>query len=216
MKSRVRYHEIGILVGVSALILVMSTGCGKGREAEKAMSAAKAIAETATPSGAQNDYMQAYLTDEKMSKFISSLQEEINPFEVMFKEGGQARGMADLQNRIEEFNGYARKYGFADYADYMAVWGRIMVGEMVIGSEEMTKGMIVSMEEMIKSAEESLKKPDLDPEMKKIYEEQIVSSRKSIEDMQKPEEASMNAADVALVAKYKAQLDEATKKFKNN
>jgi len=194
----------------------MTTGCGKARDAERAMSAAKAISETVTPSDAQNDYMQAYLTDEKMAKFISSLQEEINPFEALFKEGGQARGMADLQNRIEEFNGYARKHGFADYADYMAVWGRIMVGEMVIGSEEMTKSMITSMEEAIKSAEESLQKPDLDPEWKKMYEQQIVDSRKSIEDMQKPQEATMNAADVALVAKYITQLEEATKKFKNN
>jgi len=215
VKSRVRYHEIVILVGVCALALVLCTGCGKARDAEKAMSAAESIAETAAPTDAQNDYMKAYLTDEKMTKFIGSLREEMNPFEVIFKEGGQARGMADLQNRIEEFNGYARKHGFADYADYMAVWGRIMVGEMVIASEEMTKGMITSMEESIKTAEENLKKPDLDPEWKKIYEEQIVDSRKSIEDMRKPEEASLNAADLALVAKYKAQLDEATKKFKN-
>jgi hypothetical protein len=68
----------------------------------------------------------------------------------------------------------------------------------------------------IKSAEESLKKPDLNADMKKMYEEQIVSSKKSIEEMQKPStsSSSLNDADLALVQKYKPQIEEATKKFK--
>ena len=160
--------------------------------------------------------MKPYLTDAKMAKFIESLQEDVNPFDVLFK-GGQMMKMSDIEKRAEEYNGFARKYGFADFGDYMAVWGRIMVGDMTISSQEWTKKTIQGMEESIKIAEEQLKKPDLNAEMKTIYEDQIKSSRTSIEEMSKPDESpSLNAEDLALVAKYKAQIDEATKKYKSN
>ena len=160
--------------------------------------------------------MKPYLTDAKMAKFIESLQEDVNPFDVLFK-GGQMMKMSDIEKRAEEYNGFARKYGFADFGDYMAVWGRIMVGDMTISSQEWTKKTIQGMEESIKIAEEQLKKPDLNAEMKTIYEDQIKSARTSIEEMSKPDESpSLNAEDLALVAKYKAQIDEATKKYKSN
>jgi len=199
------------LVGIG---LVASTACGKKTEAEKALSAAKAVSESMVPSNAQNDYMKPYLTDEKMVKFIESLQEDVNPFEVLFKQGGQMMQMTEIQKRAEEFSGFARKYGFADFSDYTAVWGRIMVGEMLVAAEDMKKGTIEMWEKSIQSAEESLKKPDLDAETRKMYEDQIASGKTSIEDLKKPDTSSLNEADLALIAKYKAQIDEATKKFK--
>ena len=217
---RLRIHEFGksVLIGLAALALVMSFACGKKGGAEKAAEAVAAAAGTVAPAGrgAQNDYMTPYLTDEKMAKFIESLKEDVNPFEVLFK-GGQMANLRDIEKRAEEYNGFARKYGFADFGDYMAVWGRIMVGDMTIASQEWTKKTIQGMEETIKIAEENLKKPDLPAEMKTIYEDQIKSAKESIADMSKPDESpGLNAEDLALVAKYKAQIDEATKKYKAN
>ncbi len=98
----------------------------------------------------------------------------------------------------------------------MAVWGRITVGQMLIAAEEMNKSSIEWMQKSVATAEENLKKPDLSPEMKSMYEEQLASSKKSLEDMQKPDtsDSSLNADDLALVVKFKAQIEEATKKFK--
>ena len=200
------------------MALVMSFACGKKTGAEKAVSAAPQAAETVVPSNAnvQNDYKKAYLTDEKMTKFLESLREDVNPFEVLFK-GGQTMNMSDLEKRAKEYNGFAQKYGFADFGEYMAVWGRIMVGDMMIASEQMTKSSIKGMEDSIRIAEENLKKPDLSADMRSIYEEQIKNAKSSIEEFKKPADTSdLNAEDLALVAKYKAQIDEATKKYKKN
>jgi len=222
MREWIRISGKGVLVLIAVVALVLSFACGKKSDAEKAFSAAKEAAREAgstvssTGAGAQNDYMKPYLTDAKMAKFIESLQEDVNPFEVLFK-GGQMMRMSDIEKRAQEYNGFARKYGFADFGDYMAVWGRIMVGDVMIAGEKMKTDMIKGMEDSIKVAEEQLKKPDLNAEMRTIYEEQIKSGKTSIEEFQKPDDSSgLNAEDLALVAKYKAQIDEATKKYKNN
>lgn len=219
MRVRTLVSGKGVLVLVAGLALVMSFACGKKSGAEKAFSAAKDAAKgaaaTVAPSGAgaPNDYTKPYLTDEKMTKFIESMKEDVNPFEVLFK-GGQMMDMRDIEKRAQEYNGFAQKYGFADFGDYMAVWGRIMVGDMMIASEKMTKDMIKGMEDSIRNAEEQLKKPDLSADMRTMYEEQIKNAKTSIEDMNKPSDTSgLNAEDLALVAKYKAQIDEATQKY---
>jgi len=170
-----------------------------------------------TPAAAKNpqqDYAQPYLNDAKMTNFIASMEEERNPFELLFKEGGQ--GLGDVKDRMEEYNGFAKKYGFLDYGDYTAVWGRITVGELMLWSESMQAGSIKSFQDSIASAEEALKKPDLSPEMKQMYEDQITSYKKSLEDMhnEKKDESSLNAADLELVKKYKPQIDQASEKYK--
>jgi hypothetical protein len=219
---KVRISGRSVVIVAMVMALALSFACGKKSGAEKAAEAVQEIARKAadapSPSnaGAANDYMKPYLNDAKMAKFIESLQEDVNPFEVLFK-GGQMMKMSDIEKRAEEYNGFARKYGFADFGDYMAVWGRIMVGDMMISSQEWTRKTIQGMEESIRIAEEQLKKPDLNPEMRAIYEDQIKSAKSSIEDMSKPDESpGLNAEDLALVAKYKAQIDEATKKYKSN
>jgi hypothetical protein len=219
MRERIRFSGKSVFVLLAVIALVLSFACGKKSGAEKALSAAKEAAQeaagTVIPSNAnaQNDYTKPYLTDEKMTKFVESLQEDVNPFDVLFK-GGQMMNMSDIEKKTKEYNGFAQKYGFADFGDYMAVWGRIMIGDMMIASEKMTKDMIKGMEDTIRIAEENLSKPDLNAEMKTIYEEQIKSAKTSIEESQKPDDTSdLNAEDLALVAKYKAQIDEATKKY---
>jgi hypothetical protein len=205
-----------VLVVAVAAGLTFGVACGKKSATEQAVSLAKSMSESMTPTSAQNDYSKPYLTDEKMTKFIASLKEEMNPFDAVLK-GGQTQSLADLKDKLDEYNAFAKKYGFNDYADYMSVWGRITVGEMMQAAEEMKKSGVEWMQKSIASAEENLKKPDLSPEMKKMYEEQLASSKKSLEDMQKPEESSssnLNAQDLALVIKYKPQIDAATKSLK--
>jgi len=205
-----------ILVGMLAVALSVTVACGKKSELEKAYDLAESVSKTMAPSSAQNDYTKPYLTEEKMGKFLESMKEEMNPFEVMFS--GKGGSISDITEKLEQYNAFAKKYGFNDYADYMAVWGRITVGEMVIAGQEMNKSSIEWMQKSIATAEENLKKPDLSPEMKSMYEEQLTSSKKSLEDLQKPDTSpsSLNADDLALVAKYKAQIEEASKKYKKN
>lgn len=216
MNKIFRISWMSVLVGALCLGLILTSACKKKSPAEEAMSIAESLAKNITPSSVQNDYTKPYLTEEKMAKFIESLKEEMNPFDVVLKGGGQTQSLTDLKDKMEAFNAYAKKYGFNDYYDYMAVWGRITVGEMMIAAKDMTKGTSEWLEKSIKEAEENLKKPDLSPEMKTAYEEQIASSKKSLEDMNKPDKSSsqLNEADLALIAKYKTQIEEATKKLK--
>jgi len=156
---------------------------------------------------AVTDYKKPYLTDDKMQRFIASMKEEHNPMELIFKQGGQTQNPASMSKRIDEFNGFSRKYGFQDYQDYTAVWGRIMAGQMQMMGEEAFKGMI-------SGAQAELKKPDLAPEMRKVYEDQIASAQKSLDDMNKKDSrSSLNPEDMELVKKYKDQIDAAEKKY---
>jgi orotate phosphoribosyltransferase len=50
--------------------------------------------------------------------------------------------------------------------------------------------------------------------MRTMYEDQITSGKSSIEEFKKSDISGLNEADLALVVKYKAQIDEATKRFK--
>lgn len=155
---------------------------------------------------AANDYSKPYLTDDKMQKFVASMQEEHNPLELIFKPGGQMQNPASMNERIDEFNSFAHKYGFQDYQDYTSVWGRITAGEMQLWGAK-------TFEDMISGAHAELKKPGLAPEMRKVYEDQITSSQKALDDLNK-KNTSVNAADMELVKKYKDQIDAARKKYK--
>jgi len=201
-------------------IALAFTFCGKkeqGRAAKSLRDLAKSAVESYQPEAksAAQDYTQPYLTDERMKNFIASMKEEHNPFEMVFKEGGQMRSLSDLRERMEEYNEFARKYGFKDYEDYITVWGRITVGEIMLFAEESQKSTVKSFEDSIKNAEEELKKPDIAPEMKKMYEEQISSYKESLEEMKSgKEQESLNAADLELVKKYKAEIEAASQKYK--
>ena len=151
------------------------------------------------------DYSKPYLTDEKMQQFLASMKEEHNPLELMFKQGGGMQDPSTMTSRIDEFNSFAHKYGFRDYQDYTGVWGRITVAEMQIWGTK-------TFEDMISGAQEELKKPDLAPEMRKVYEDQITTSQKSLEGMGK-KSSSVNAADMELIKKYMNQIDAAEKKY---
>jgi hypothetical protein len=204
----------GQIINLVSLVLLTCAGvttisCTGGQPAgPKLFSSASASRSASSADSAANDYTKPYLSDEKVKKLIDSMKEEHNPFEVIFKAGGQMRNPLDVASKMEELNSSARKYGFADYRDYTAVWGRVVAGEMQLLGEE-------TFQKMISDAQAELKKPDLSPEMKKIYEDQIASSQKTLDEMHNPKSGSgLNAADLGLVKRYKDQIDQAQEKYK--
>jgi hypothetical protein len=184
--------------------LCLATSCQSSKPARSAgmlsSPASRAVQNVA------DDYSKPYLTDAKMQQFLASMREEHNPLELIFKQGGGMQDASSLAGRIDEFDSFARKYGFQDYQDYTGVWGRIMVGEMqILGAK--------TFEDMISGAQKELKKPDLAPEMRKVYEDQIATAQKGLDEMGK-KSSSVNASDMELIKKYKDQIDAAQKKYK--
>jgi hypothetical protein len=209
-------HQLPIVrscrIAAGAVLILAACGCGSRGRPEAANSrSSPAATRGATPA---NDYTKPYLTDEKMQNFLTSMKEDKNPFEVIFKKGGGMRNPMEIQARMDEFNTFARKYGFQDYQDYTAVWGRITVAQMQSFAKDAMKEASAMTEKSIQDAEEQLSKPDLNPETRKIYESQIESGRKSLAQLDKPAANQLNEADLALVQKYKMQLDEAQKKYR--
>ena len=194
-------QALSVKVALWLLPLLFAMSCQGG----KPTSSAAVSPLPATRTSAATDYTKPYLSDDKMQKFLASMQEEHNPLELIFQPGGQAQNPASMNDRIGEFNSFAHKYGFQDYQDYTSVWNRITAGEMqLLGAK--------TFEDMISGAQAELKKPDLAPEMRKVYEDEITSSQKSLDDLNK-KSTSVNAADMELVKKYKDQIDAARKRY---
>ncbi|HWO24040.1 MAG TPA: hypothetical protein VNO30_35100 [Kofleriaceae bacterium] len=216
------------------MLVLVPAACGKKDESGAAKPAGSAAqptepaepaeptaqpTEPAEPSDPRHDYTKPYLTDEKLAKFIESMQEAQHPFEVVFKQPGPVRSMRDLQVKLEIANAFTRKYGFKDYEDYLAVWARIIVGQAQIMGDEVTKSVKQMTADAAKKAEEALKQPGLDPELRKMYEEQLAEIKKQGEADQSEAaqpEALLNAADLALVKKYQAQIENAVKKYRKS
>ncbi len=203
-------HRVLCAVAISAVATLVGTGCGSKPGAGPSGSASSAPASSAS-SGA-SDYSKPALTDEKIAKLIESMQEEKNPLEFIFRPGGQMRGFAEMKAKEIEFNAYAKKYGFKDYTEYIDTWGRVMVGEMQLAAGKMMQGLKESTEKSIQEAEARLKDPSLLAEQKQMYTSQLEDGKKSLADFTKNDANSLNAADLALVEKYKTQLDQAAKK----
>ena len=162
---------------------------------------------------AAHDFTKAYLTEDKMQKFLQSMNEGENPFEYLFARAGGATTPADLTSRMAALDAFARKYGFQGYQDYLAVWGRIMAGEATIMGESMKQSARAMTQKTIQAAEEQLKNQNLSPDMRKIYEQQIASGKESMQQLDQPSKTELNENDLTLVKKYSPQITEASKKF---
>lgn len=196
---------------LAAGLALICASCGK-------QSGGSLAAQSAPQGGhaksALNDYTKPYLNDDKVQRLINSMQEGKNPFDFLFGTGSKAASLATLPTAIPELDLFARKYGFGGYEDYMAVWGRVVAGQAAMMAEDMMKGARESMESSIQSAQAELKKPDLSPEMRQMYEQQIAGARESLDKMNEPDgNSALNAGDLELVKKYKDRIDEAEKKY---
>jgi len=192
-----------VVVNVALLLgVLITTSC----QSKPSGSSGMFSSPTRARQNAANDYSKPYLTDEKMQQFLASMKEEHNPLELIFKQGGGMQDSSTIASRMDEFNSFAHRYGFQDYQDYTGVWGRIMAGEMQLWG-------VATFQDMISGAQKELQKPDLAPEMRKVYEDQITTAQKGLDDMNK-KSSSVNAADMELIKKYKDQIDAADKKYK--
>ncbi len=209
-----RTPTIALMTAAAALALCCAA-CGK-KESSATGSPATGSSAASRPAttASSNPYSVPTLSDEKLTKFLESMKEDKNPLEVIFKQGGGMRSFADMKARQAEYDAFARKYGFKDATEYIDVWGRVMVGGMQLASRKMMAGLNETYQKQITQAEEALKKPGLSAEEKKMYEDQIDSAKRSLADSSKPETSGLNAADLALVEKYQAQIDAASKKYK--
>ena len=190
---------------ILVLLLLPAAGCGKSEDSKNAGSTTGGKPAPGTPAAKdpRHDYTLPYLTDERMAKFLKSMEQEKNPFEFLFNKSGPHPSFTQIKERMDEYNSFAQKYGFKDYEDYCAVWGRVTVAEISASAREMT-------EQTITQAQEELKKPNLSPEMRKMNEELVAAMTKAREDSKK----QMNDPDIEIVKKYKPQIDEARKKYK--
>ena len=208
-----------VLCTVPLILVLLLVSCGKkesgpvGSVGEKVAQAVSSSSPAEKGGDPLKDYKVPYLNDEKMVHFLDSLKESKNPFEILFKANSMS-GLSQIRNEVEKFNDYAKKYGFQGYEDYMAVWGRITVAEIVVAAEKMKEGTIKMLEGLKKSAEEGLKRPNLSSEERKDLEQQIAENTKSIEEMKNPGEQSISKEDMAVYLKYKDQIEEAVKKYK--
>ena len=200
-----------VALTVAGLVSIAGTGCGKKESPRPAPSGSSPSAANPAPK-ARDSYSVPALSDEKMAKFLASMQEEKNPLEFVFKPGGGMRNLAEMKVKETEFNAYAHKYGFQDVNEYIDTWGRITVGQMQIGAAKMFQSMAASTEKSIQHAQEQLKKPDLSAEQRQMYTEQIELGRKSLADLTKTGVNSLNAPDLALVEKYTPQIEATQKK----
>lgn len=183
------------------LLLVACVSCNKSSTSSM----------TPQQQAAARDYTKPCLTDEKIQKFIQSMGEAQNPFSKMFAAAVTAPGQ--VPGEVAALDAFARKYGFSGYQDYVNVWGRIVVGQMAIMAEGMKKGVREMTQKNIQNAEEQLKNPNLSPDMRKMYEEQVAGGKKSLQEMDKPSSTEINDSDLALVRKYQSQIEEASKRF---
>jgi hypothetical protein len=187
--------------------LLLSVACVSCKKAATPASPSNPAAAAAVA----RDYKVAYLTDDKIQRFIQSMGDAQNPFDAMFTKAAAAP--ATIPGEVAALDAFARKYGFQSYQDYMAVWGRIMVGEMTIMTEGMKTGIRDSTQKNIQSAQDQLKNPNLTPEMRKVYEQQVASGQQELQNLDKPSPSSLNDNDLALVRKYQPQIDAASQKY---
>jgi len=197
-------------ITIAAAVLFVATGCGKKDPAARPAPVPGASAASPSSSG-QSDYSRPALTEEKLTRFIESMQEEKNPLEFIFKGGGM-HSAAEMKAKEIELNAYARKYGFKDYVEYIDTWGRVMVGQMQVGAAKMFHGMAEGARKNIQEAEAKLKDPALSPEQRQKYVEQAEQGKQSLAEMTKTEASGLNAADLALIEKLNDRLNEAARK----
>jgi hypothetical protein len=191
-------------VKCALFFLLLSVACVSCKKAASPASSANTVA-------AAHDYQAPYLTDDKVQRLIQSMGEAQNPFDAMFTKGSAMPGT--IPGEIAALDAFARKYGFQNYQDYMAVWGRIVVGEMTIMTEGMKTGIRDSTQKNIQNAQEQLKNPNLSPEMRKVYEQQVTAGQQELQNLDKPSTSTLNDSDLALVRKYQPQIDAASQKY---
>jgi hypothetical protein len=189
----------------SVAVLAVAASCGKKEGGTAASPAVK-------PGDSRYDYSKPYLTEANVEKLLVALKDGDNPLKSALGAAGMVRGPGSRKEDLAQLDATARKYGFEGFEDYMAVWGRVTVAQLQVWGEQVSKSSNELFTKNIASAEEALKKPDLSPEMREMYEEQVKSGREALESTKTEAKSELNAADLAVFKKYQTQIEAATKK----
>jgi hypothetical protein len=156
-----------------------------------------------------DDTSKPYLSEKRMGGFIESLKDSNGPFDAISK--GKVSAF-NAGQRMDEFEAAARKHGFASGAEYIGVWLRINAAQMQAMQADSNQMMVKTHEDSIRRFEEDLKKPDLTPEVRQMYQDQIKSSKAALEALKQPQEG-VNAQDVEVYKKHRPAYEEAMKKW---
>jgi hypothetical protein len=218
---------------VFAVLVLVSASCGKKQESGASKATGSAEGQPAdqpagqpAAAGPKQDLSKPRLTDDNVRRFIASMKESGNPFGPIIKSGGRIQDIPDLEAKALELNAFARRHGFEDYSEYADIAARIMLGVMLYASNSMVKSLSdatkTMFEQTIKHAEEELKKPDLDAELRKMYQEQLETSKKELAEVVKDpnmieavkKDGTLNDADLVIIKKHEVQLQQIMKELK--
>jgi hypothetical protein len=208
-------HRIRVLA-VSVTLVASLVACKKAEQKPAAGTAAPlAVAsgasappaqapveptEATAPSDAK--YAKKDLSEDKIQRFIKSLGEGKNMF-------APPMGSLDEANKfMAEQEAFAKKYGFKDGPDYMETTGRIDLGLMMVAMADQTAAMRASVVKSIADSEAALAAPNTPADTKAELTETIADAKKHLAEMD-AEAKSFNAEDLALIAKFKDQIQAA-------
>ncbi|HEY3227101.1 MAG TPA: hypothetical protein VGK61_08935 [Planctomycetota bacterium] len=197
-----------------SFVVLLCAACGKSDDSSSSSSDEGGSKSTTSKSAAGDkpwdDLSKPYLSDKKMGDFIESLKDADGPFDAVSK--GKVTAF-NAEGRMAEFEASAKKHGFASGEEYMGAWTRIGAAMMQVQMDASNQSMIQMQEESIKAAQEAMKKPDVTPDMKQVYEDQIKGATETLKVLKKPREEGVNAKDIETFKKHQAAFDEAMKKW---
>ena len=197
-----------LMLGAALLLLVGA--CKKSEDSSADSSSPESsggstsqprIIEGEEPKKPVQDFSKPWLNEKRMKGMIESLKEKGNPFEIfasgsVFNPGG----------RLNEFNAFARKHGFADAEEYVGAWGRTFGTWMLMSQEDAKVAAAKGYDIQIETLEKELKKPDLAPETRKAYEESLKQVKDAKAESLKPSEETCTKEDMDVMRKHSAEF----------
>jgi hypothetical protein len=186
--------------GLIALLTLLAA-CGKSDDGKKAKNEEQG-------SGVANDMSKPYLSNDKITGVIETFRDSKNPFR---GDGGKIKTYWDAREKIDEVNAYCRQHGCKDYADYLAVVGRIFAGRAYLVSVEAQKAASAQVDQEIQKLEAELNKPGLDEQTRSVKQQSLDILKQQREEVKKMAAEKINDEDLELVRKRAADIDAAMK-----
>ena len=200
------------LLAISAMLSLFLAACSKSEDDSSSKSSdggggGGGGSHSAAADGARpvDDITKPFLSDKKLDNLVAALKDPETPFDAV-----QGATAFNAGSKMKDFDAAARKHGFKDGTDFMDVWTRFHGAAAIAAIDDQNQKFVQDQQAIIKTAEEALKQKDLAPETRKIYEDQITQGKATIAAINQPREGdAMNAEDIALYRKHKAEVEKA-------
>lgn len=172
--------------------------------------------EEASDSEHGTKYDKPALTEAKIQGYIKSVKDGHTLFDAVGAAAGMLNGKESIGNAqavVDDQEAMAKKYGFANFADYADTAGRIMLGEVTLGAAASMNQVRDMTVKSIADYEKQLADPSLTAEMKASLTDSLSDAKKSLADMDADAKSGdqLNAADLELVKKFKTEIEAAEK-----